>query len=593
MHGDEGRAEAFDAGIILVATRLVDGALAAPFGRQRLHRDAVRFHAAVAAAFADEIVDHHALVGIGESAALAAAAFLGGAGLVINENAHARHGGELALQRVEFVAVMHRQSARPVGAPGVFPRLVGGNDHAAGAFGRYLTGDLIDGEAAVIGLAAGHRHRVVEENFVGHLHAGGDRRADGHIAGVVVGAVAQVLEYVVACGERRLADPVGALAAHLGVAERFPVHPLRHVMAADAGIGAAAFGHAGRGVVRAARAEIGNAQGDIDGLAKRALRRLQPRDVGRQFVVGAGAQQPLADADRDVIGVERTLDREQPVALLVLLADADRLIGGAVELLAHLHFDQRTLFLDHDDEIEAAREFRELLAVDRPDAADLEQAQAEVVAFHFVQPKFVERLAHVEIGLAGGDDADLRIVAARRDDLVELVGAHEGEHGVALEIVQARFLAEDGVGETDVEAALGHVEIGRRDEIDALEAAVDDAGQLDRLVHAFERGPGAGEARHRPAVKRVVDDLLHAARIEDRHHHVDEMEFGLVRGGGGFRGVVVAHQREHAAVLGGAGEIGVAEHVAGAVDARTLAVPEAEHAIELALAAQFGLLRAP
>ncbi len=71
------------------------------------------------------------------------------------------------------------------------------------------------------------------------------------------------------------------------------------------------------------------------------------------------------------------------------------------------------------------------------------------------------------------------------------------------------------------------------------------------------------------------------------------MEFGLVRGGGGFGGVVVAHQRQHAAVLGGAGEIGVAEHVAGAVDARALAVPHAEHAIELALAAQFGLLRAP
>ena len=43
----------------------------------------------------------------------------------------------------------------------------------------------------------------------------------------------------------------------------------------------------------------------------------------------------------------------------------------------------------------------------------------------------------------------------------------------------------------------------------------------------------------------------------------------------------------------GAGEIGVAEHVAGAVDARPLAVPHGEHAIVLALAAQFGLLRAP
>ena len=57
--------------------------------------------------------------------------------------------------------------------------------------------------------------------------------------------------------------------------------------------------------------------------------------------------------------------------------------------------------------------------------------------------------------------------------------------------------------------------------------------------------------------------------------------------------MVVAHQRQHAAVRRGAGEIGVAEHVAAAVDARALAVPEAEHAVEAAFAAHFGLLRAP
>ena len=57
--------------------------------------------------------------------------------------------------------------------------------------------------------------------------------------------------------------------------------------------------------------------------------------------------------------------------------------------------------------------------------------------------------------------------------------------------------------------------------------------------------------------------------------------------------MVVAHQRQHAAMLRGAGEIGVAEHVAGAVDARPLAVPDAEHAVVPALAAQLRLLRAP
>ena len=57
--------------------------------------------------------------------------------------------------------------------------------------------------------------------------------------------------------------------------------------------------------------------------------------------------------------------------------------------------------------------------------------------------------------------------------------------------------------------------------------------------------------------------------------------------------MVVAHQRQDAAMLRGAGEIGVAEDVAGAVDARPFAVPEPEYAVELALSAQLRLLRAP
>lgn len=58
-------------------------------------------------------------------------------------------------------------------------------------------------------------------------------------------------------------------------------------------------------------------------------------------------------------------------------------------------------------------------------------------------------------------------------------------------------------------------------------------------------------------------------------------------------GVVVAHQGEHAAMSRGPGEIGVAEHVAAAIDARTLAVPDREHAVVATFAAHLGLLRAP
>ena len=53
-------------------------------------------HAAIAAALADQLVDDDALVGIGKGAALAAAALLGGAGLVVDQH---RDAGDLATAR--------------------------------------------------------------------------------------------------------------------------------------------------------------------------------------------------------------------------------------------------------------------------------------------------------------------------------------------------------------------------------------------------------------------------------------------------------------------------------------------------------------
>src|SRR5262249_36187481 len=157
-------------------------------------------------------------------------------------------------------------------------------------------------------------------------------------------------------------------AAHLSEPERAAVHPLRHVVAADARIGAHALRHHGRRVVRAARAEIRDTRGDLARLRQPRLSLLQPRNAPRDRLVVATCQQALPDADGDVIGIERALDREQPVAALVLLADAHRLVGGAIELLAHLHFDERALLLDDDDEIEPLGEFLQLTLAQRPRA---------------------------------------------------------------------------------------------------------------------------------------------------------------------------------------------------------------------------------
>ena len=57
--------------------------------------------------------------------------------------------------------------------------------------------------------------------------------------------------------------------------------------------------------------------------------------------------------------------------------------------------------------------------------------------------------------------------------------------------------------------------------------------------------------------------------------------------------MVVPHGHQNAAIGRGARHVGVFHRIARPVDARTLAVPEPEDPVELALAAQLGLLCAP
>ena len=171
---------------------------------------------------------------------------------------------------------------------------------------------------------------------------------------MVVGAVAEVLEHMRPFRERRLADPVRPFAAHLGEAFGRAVHPLHHVMAADAGIGAHALRHLCRGVMRAAGAEIGRADAEILGARERGLRLLRacaPAVRDRSLGAKRKSRRPIAMAMSLASSAPVTGNSQRPV--FVLLADADRLVRRAVKLLAHLHLDQRALFLDDDDQSQA------------------------------------------------------------------------------------------------------------------------------------------------------------------------------------------------------------------------------------------------
>src|SRR5437763_10995084 len=141
MHRDKTRAEAVDAGIILVAVRLVDLPLAPKFGIERLHRDAVRGLRAVAAAFADEVVDEDALGRIGIEPALAAAALFRGTGLIVDQDRKPLHLAQLALQVVHLAAMMDARALREI-VLRVLGGIVGDDRNPLGAFGPDLMRNL-------------------------------------------------------------------------------------------------------------------------------------------------------------------------------------------------------------------------------------------------------------------------------------------------------------------------------------------------------------------------------------------------------------------------------------------------------------------
>ena len=73
-----------------------------------------------------------------------------------------------------------------------------------------------------------------------------------------IGTVTDVLKYMLGTAERAFSDPTRSLSTHLGKGRRFAVHPLRHVMAADAGKRPRTLRHQRRCIVGAPGAEIGN-----------------------------------------------------------------------------------------------------------------------------------------------------------------------------------------------------------------------------------------------------------------------------------------------------------------------------------------------
>ena len=348
--------------------------------------------------------------------------------------------------------------------------------------------------------------------------------------------------------------------------------------------------------MRAARTEVRQARGNILGIVVPARVRQRfhpgPDTVGIAPLLDQDAAQLLGDHDR----VQRTARREQLVAVhparTALVPAIDTAALAVVkDRFLDLDLDQLALFLDHHDQVQPLGPVVERGHVQREGLADLVGRDPQPLGLGLVDVQQRHRVHQVQPVLAGGDEADLGPLLAPHAP-VDPVGPAECFGGKALVVDHPRLLQVRRVDQPDVQPALGHGEI-RRDKLHSLRIAVDDRGRLDRVLHGLEPDPEAAEPRQREPVNSVVEDLLHARRRDDGHIGIHQRPFGLVQNGRGFTGMVVPHRHQYATKRAGPRHVGMAHHVAGAVHARALAVPEPENPVELALSAQFRLLGTP
>ncbi len=483
---------------------------------------------------------------------------------------------------------------RKAGILRVFVRLVGDHDDATRALGLHLPRDLRDAQLAFHRLAAGHGDRIVVEYLVGDVDARGSSGADRQQPAVRIGAVAEILENVLLAGERRLPDPVRPLASHMGDGRGVAAGNIdRHGVAADAGERAAAFGYSGRGVVRAARAEERGALGFGRTAFEHLVECVEPRDALLELpAVVPELAQPRNDRARHHAWGELALARQQRRPALVGLADyrGPARGVGVVENMDELLLDEAALLLDDQHVGEALGEAARAGGLERPSQADLVEADAER-GRPLVDAEVAQRLAYIEIGLPGGDDAEPRLPRVDQD-AIETVGAREGGDRRHLRPVQPPLRLERRVGPADVEPAGRHLEILRQRDLEPR-IDLDRARAFHRLGDRLEPDPASGEAGERKTVEPELQIFANVGGVQDRHHRRLKNLLALVRERRGLAAVIVPGERQHTAEFRAAGSVAVLERVGRAVDPGSLAVPDAEHAIDRGSREHVDLLAAP
>ena len=298
-------------------------------------------------------------------------------------------------------------------------------------------------------------------------------------------------------------------------------------------------------------------------------------------------RETFPEADEDHVGIQDPVIGHEGAAVGVRLADHPGLVGAAVEGILHEPFERRVLLLDYEDLVEAPGEgadgrrieWHRDPHVEEPDACGGDLGGCR-------ETEAVQGVEQLVVGEATGGQADpgVRGVNGR---VVETVSQGVAAYQFGAGLPEVTFQLER-VGRQEM--AVGMVLVGPAvdrevgdDRYDVLRVQVHGAVPVGYGGHDLHCCPEARDPRQGDGVHSKVQDLLHVARIEDRHVEVDQGGVGTGRQRGTLGGRVVTHDCDGASVARRAGEDSVSQCIAGTVQAGGLAVPDSEHAVVTAV----------
>ncbi len=309
------------------------------------------------------------------------------------------------------------------------------------------------------------------------------------------------------------------------------------------------------------------------------------------------ARQALDHRATNHVGLELAVVGEEFFLFLVELAHNARRVGHAIETVFGEHFQEGTLFLDHQDFFQALGEVAHHAGLHGPEHAHLEDTDAVAAQGLVVHAQFEEGLTQVVVALAGRDDAQPG-VAVLEHDVVELVVAHITfddfqaagvERLLHLQCRRAHIHAQVHVGREQLAVEFQV----RGDEVQSRRVDMGGTGAIGNVGDDLHADPDTGQARHLVAMQAVVEDFLNVGWVQRGHANVVEHGLGLAAQRRALAAGVIARDGQDGTVLADTCVVGVFERVAAAVHARRLAVPHAGDAVEFLLAHGVQHLRAP